>query len=86
MFTNAALNETEMAVSTRRLQDEMVEGQRTASYRNFSMINNGTVLVDNELKPSLQVELMPFDPENFCANSLGFTWECIDYNEKELVL
>ena len=50
------------------------------------MINNGTVLVDGELKPSLQVEVKPFDPESFCANSLGFSWECIDYNENELVL
>ena len=50
------------------------------------MINNGTVLVDGELKPSLQVEMKPFDPESFCASSLGFSWECIDYNENELVL
>ena len=92
MFTNAALNETEVGGTAKRFlnngfeADEIVEGGRATSYKNFSMINNGTVLVDGELKPSLQVEMKPFDPENFCASSLGFSWECTDYNESELVL
>ena len=50
------------------------------------MINNGTVVVDGETKPSIQVEIKPFDPDNFCAQSLGFSWECIDYTESKLIL
>ena len=51
MFTRAALNETELSLDKeeRRMEEISVQGSNTLSYKNFSMINNGTVIVDGEI-------------------------------------
>ena len=88
MFPRAALNESEIETGTsaRLLQIESIQGLSSNDYRNFSKINNGTVVIDGEIKPSLLVEVKPADPDGLCANSLSFSWECIDYSESDLVL
>ena len=86
MVIEAALNETalEPGQVKRLLQTDSIQGWRIPESKNFTLINNGTIHVEDTDYPSLDVQIRPFDPDNYCSESLGFSWECIGYTEDEL--
>ena len=61
------------------------QGQRAEDFKNYKLINNGTIKIDeNTYYPSLDVRVRPFDIEHFCSQNLTFSWECTDYQEDHL--
>ena len=87
MVIEAALNETKLAPGQlkRRLQtDSNIQGLRTPGSKNFTLINNGTIHIDGIDYPSLDVQIRLFNSDNYCLESLGLSWECIDYTEDVL--
>ena len=94
METNKALgNETTYKAPLTRLHeynfddDEfMIYGKASenASNKNFTKIHNGTIEYEQEVLPSLDVTLLPFEPTEECYEKLTFTWEVIDYKLDEL--
>ena len=71
---------------SRPLKEESYLGNVSPNFKNFSLIHNETVLINGTVYPSLEVFIIPNEPEDPCAERLGFYWECIDYSEHELVL
>ena len=61
-------------------------GEASQNFRNFSLIHNETVRINGTVYPSLEVNLIPDNPEDPCAERLGFYWECIEYDEEQLIL
>ena len=61
------------------LLEGMVLGSRSQNFSNYSLINNSTVLLDGEVRPSIQVSLVPADPETSCSDSLNFKWELVQF-------
>ena len=59
-------------------------GARSQEFKNFSRIHNSTFLLDGQVLPSMEVSLVPADPETSCSDSLGFNWELTGFTSSEL--
>ena len=66
---------------SRILEVESYLGEASRNFKNFSLIHNETVRINGTVYPILVVRLRPDEPEDPCAERLGFYWECIDYDE-----
>ena len=84
MIPNFALTEEDLHKNSSRLLEVEIyqEGIARSTFKNFSNINNETVLINDTVYPSLEVRLKPDEPEDPCAERLGFTWECIEFDEE----
>lgn len=83
VFELALLVEEEDEASS---ESGQLNGRRQLQVNNYSKINDGVVYVEDRPFPALKVELVPFDVDDECAESLGLNWQCVDYNEDELLL
>lgn len=52
-----------------------VVGSSNQDFKNFSKIHNSTFLLNGQVRPSIEVRLVPADPETSCSEFLGFNWE-----------
>ena len=97
MQFKVALEESELNLSQRgerrlisgSITDElegMVFGSSSQNFKNFSMINNSTILLDGQVLPSIQVSLVPADPETTCSDVLGFDWELVQFSGTEMTI
>ena len=50
------------------------------------MMNNSTLLIDGVVLPSVQVSLVPADPETTCSDFLNFDWEVVQFSRDELTI
>ena len=66
---------------SRPLEVERYLGEASPNFKNFTLIHNETVRINGTVYPSLVVRLIPDEPEDPCAERLGFYWECIEYDE-----
>ena len=85
MVPEIATNHTDKSITRRLLYQDVKRGTRTSDSQNFTLINNGTIYVEDTYFPSLDIFIRPNDPEHYCAERLNFSWECIAY-ERDLML
>ena len=51
---------------------------------NFNRIHSGTIQYDGKVVPSVEIQLLPFEPLQECREKLNFTWEIVDYAQDEM--
>lgn len=52
--------------------------------KNFTLLHNRTVWINETAFPSVMLSIEPDDPEDLCASQLDFIWEVLSYGEMEL--
>ena len=51
----------------------------------FDFINNGTLVIDEEYLPTVEVSVLKFDGDSLESSQLYFEWKLINYTEYEML-